>query len=196
MGRLELIGRVKKVVESRSYLLPVERVDPAIRAQVAEIAAMLRSSDVERWQIDARIDAMRVSRELDDATAWSLRGIVAAHPRFQDHLDALRFAALQEMAALAAGGDALRARLASVDRHRGVVAFLMDQPEVALHQFTLALERERSAENLANVLCALVRLGDLESARELVADVRRAFPADVRAGVEWALANDSDLSGI
>ncbi len=196
MGRLDLIGRVKKVVERRSYLLPVDRVDPAIRAPVAEIAAMLRSSDAERWQIDARIDAFRVSRELDDATAWSMRGIVAAHPRFQDYQDALRFAALQELAALAAGGDALRGRLASVDRHRGVVAFLMDQPDVALHQFTLALERERSAENLANVLCALVRIGDLESARELVADVRRAFPADVRAGVEWALANDTDLDGI
>ena len=196
MGRVERIGRVKRVVEHRSYLVSVDRVAPAIRAPVGEIAAMLRSLDIERWQIDARIDALRVSRELDDATAWSVRGIVAAHPRFADYLDALRCAALQELAALTAGGEGMRTQLASVDRHRGVVAFLMDRPQIALEQFTLALERERSAENLANVLCALVRLGDLETARELLGDVRRGFPTEIRAGVEWALANDADLAGL
>lgn len=196
MGRTELIGRVKRAVERRSYLVPVERQHPSLRAPMAEIAAMLRSPDAERWQIDARIDALRVSGALDEATAWSVRGVVAAHPRFADYLDALRCAALQEQAALSAGGDDLRARLAAVDRHRGVVAFLMDRPQVALEQFTLALERERSAENLANVLCALVRLGDLDAARELLSDVRRAFPADIREGVEWAVANDADLAGL
>ena len=134
MGRAEPVLIVEGAFGRGSYLIPLDRQDPALRGPIAEVACMLLSPDVQRSQIDARIDAMRVSRVLDDACAWSLRGLVAAHPRFGDYCDALRCAALQELAALSAGGQSLRTRLASVERLRGVVAFLMDRPGVALEQ--------------------------------------------------------------
>ena len=49
-----------------------------------------------------------------------------------------------------------------------MIAFLRGHDAVALDWFTRALERERSAENVGNVLAVLIRLGELQEARELV----------------------------
>jgi tetratricopeptide (TPR) repeat protein len=100
----------------------------------------------------------------------------------------------QEFAALELGGPRLQDNLASVDRHRGVLAFLRGHYEVALDYFARALERQRSSENLQNILCTLIRLGDEGDARDLLNRIRGAFPVDLVLALEHAIQHDPDLA--
>jgi len=99
----------------------------------------------------------------------------------------------QELAALDAGGPRLAADLASVERHRGVLAYLVGRHEIALDYFSRALERERSADNLANVLAALAALDALDSARELLASIRAAYPQTIVERLQSLIEADDDL---
>jgi tetratricopeptide (TPR) repeat protein len=88
----------------------------------------------------------------------------------------------------------VEANLASVDRHRGVLAFLTGHPAVALDHFTRALERQRSPENVSNVLASLLKLGELEEAEAILGQVRRTMsPALVRE-LDSAIEQDPDLA--
>ena len=86
--------------------------------------------------------------------------------------------------------------LASVERHRGVLAFCMGHYQVALESFIWALERERSAENLANVLASLLRLDDLSAAQALLDRARVGLPPELTAELERQLVVDADLAGL
>ena len=92
------------------------------------------------------------------------------------------------------GGPNLADNLASVDRHRGVLAFLLGQYEVAIDHFTRAFERQRSPGNLANVLATLLRLGDEDEARELLDQVQRAFEDDFVDALSDMIERDPDLA--
>jgi tetratricopeptide (TPR) repeat protein len=166
---------------------------PAGATVLGDVARAL-GGEFDRAALEDLVGEAYTTGRIDATARWSALGVIAAHPRIADWCEALKCAALQEQAALEAGGADLSSALASVDRHRGVVACLMGRSEVALEYFTAALERERNAENLANAMAALVRLGDVEEARELLDDVRRGFPAAIREGVERAVALDGDLA--
>ena len=120
--------------------------------------------------------------------------VVACHPRVADWEEAARLVGEQEFAALELGGPRLQDNLASVDRHRGVLAFLRGHYDVALDYFARALERQRSPENLQNVLCTLIRLGDEDDARDLLTRVRAAFPQDIVTALNHSIENDPDLA--
>jgi hypothetical protein len=120
--------------------------------------------------------------------------VIAAHPAVADYAEAARLCGEQEVAALELGGPLLHANLASVDRHRGVLAFLLSQPSVALDHFTRALERQHNVENLGNVLCALVALDADDEAADLVARVRTNYPETFRAELDRRIQSDPDLA--
>ena len=101
---------------------------------------------------------------------------------------------LQEMAALEQRGPRLDANLASVERHRGVLAFVQGHPDVALDYFTRALERERTSENLGNVLCALARLGELDEAGAILAQARGALSFELVRQLDERIQTDPDLA--
>jgi tetratricopeptide (TPR) repeat protein len=73
---------------------------------------------------------------------------------------------------------------------------MMGQYEPALQAFTRALERERSAENLGNVLAALLKLGELEEAADILTAVRERFPPQIRDRVFSMVARDPDLASL
>jgi hypothetical protein len=140
---------------------------------------------VRRWCDDGRLNQERM---------YSALAVIATHPTVRDYREAALCIALQESAAMAGGAEGLGEAMASVERHRGVLAFCMTRYGVALECFTRALERERTAENLANVLASLVRLGDIDSAMTLLAQARLHLDSERVVLLDQQVALDDDLA--
>lgn len=188
-----ILGRIRAAVRRGTYLVPSDHVPPAQRPALREIASLIAATDADPEAIRRRIHQLHGAGRIDRVMQLSALGVLAASPHVRDYAEAARLAGQQELAALDEGGPHRDAWLASAHRHRGVVAWSVGQYEVALDWFTRALERERSAENVGNVLAALVRLGEVDEARDLVARMREALPEGSRAELEARIATDEDL---
>jgi tetratricopeptide (TPR) repeat protein len=70
----------------------------------------------------------------------------------------------------------------------------MGDHAVALEYFSRAFERQRSAGNLANVLNALIRLGDRDEAVDLLRQVRATLPERLNADLTEMISVDPDLA--
>lgn len=188
------LGRIRAAVRRGSYLVSNEGVPPEQREALAEIAREIASSACDPDAVRQRIQQLHAAGRIDRVLKLSALGVLAASPHVADYEEASRLAGQQELVALEEGGPHADLYVASAHRHRGVVAYLLGHYEVALDWFTRALERERSAENLGNVLGALVRLGDHGEARAMLEQVRAMFPAEVRRAVDTRIVEDEDLS--
>ncbi len=194
MNYQELLERVLKGVDRQAYAVPTQHVDPDQRAAGAEFEAALADPSFDPETVKALVLRLHAQGRLDRVLTLSCLSSLAAHPRVGDHSEAARLAGEQEMAALDLGGPYLDLNLSAVDRHRGVLAFLRGHYEVALDYFSRALERHRSGENLGNVLCTLLRLGEEDEARDLLTRIRTAFPNDVVTDLEIMIQRDPDLA--
>jgi tetratricopeptide (TPR) repeat protein len=188
------LGRIRAAVRRGTYLVTNEGVPPAQRDALAEIAAAIAAPGCDPDAVRQRIQQLHASGRIDQVMKLSALGVLAASPHVGDYEEASRLAGQQELAALDHGGPSVDAYIASAHRHRGVVAYLLGHYAVALDWFTRALERERSAENLGNVLGALVRLGEHEEAHAMLDRVRTSFPTELRRAVESRVLEDDDLS--
>lgn len=194
MNHQALLDRILKAVDQQAYLPLADVVDPAQRDAMRAIEGALREESFEVEGVRALARGLHESGRIDEVLLYSALHVIAASPRVREWDVAARMAAEQEMAALRLGGPHLDANLASVDRHRGVLAFLMGNAEVALEYFSRAFERQRSAGNLANILAALLKLGEDEEARELHEQVRGSLPAALVAALDHLIAVDPDLA--
>lgn len=188
-----VFARLRAAVRPRGddYLLPSDQLPERDRAGAIEVARTL----ADRGPAEARalVESLHAEGRLDAVTRVSALHVIAASPAVRDLAEAARLADLQEYLALDAGGPHLETRLASADRHRGVVAFLMGRPEVALEWFTRAFERQRTAENVGNVLAALIALGDRREAADLLVTVRDRFPPSLVDELMDRIEQDGDL---
>lgn len=189
-----LLDDILDAVDSEAYLTPSETVDPAQRAATQRIASAMAALDFDEDDVRDLIEGCAEAGLLDPVLRLSALHVLACHPKVQDWQAAARIAGEQEFVSLELGGPNLQRNLASVDRHRGVLAFLRAHYESALEHFTRALEREHTAENLGNVLCAWLRLGEIEEARELLARVRASFPEPIVRNLNLAIERDPDLA--
>jgi len=189
-----LVERILDAVDEEAYLVPAGQADPRQRAALEEIARAVAEPDFDPHAVRRLAIRLHAEGRIDRVMMLSALHVVAAHPAVADWSEAARLSGEQEQAALEAGGPRLQANLASVDRHRGVAAFLQRHHEVALEHFARAFERERTAENLGNVLCTLVALGEVADARDLAARVRAAFPRPLVRSLEARIASDPDLA--
>lgn len=189
-----ILDRILNTVDHEAYLTPSSQVDPDQRAAMDLVARAMRSRDFDADHAVALIEKLFAEGRIDKVMRLSALHVVAAHPAVGDYAEAARLAGEQELAALELGGPNLQANLASADRHRGVVAFLRGHDVIALDYFSRALERERSAENLGNVLCALIRLGEVEDAANLVQQIREAYPTRVVSELTERIHQDPDLA--
>lgn len=196
MDRQALFQRILQAVDDKAYFTPAAAVDAAQRPAMEEIARALSSADMDPGAVRALAQRLHQQGRIDRPHLLSALHVVAAHPRVRDYAEAARLAGEQEQAALELGGPHLEANLASVDRHRGVLAFLGKHYGVALDHFTRALERQRTAENLGNVLAALLRLGELEEAASIRAQVTRTLAPSVVRTLDDAIAQDPDLAAL
>jgi hypothetical protein len=65
---------------------------------------------------------------------------------------------------------------------------------IALDYFSRAFERQHTSGNLANVLAALIRVGDLDEAKELLIQVRGALNPHLISSLNEMIEQDPDLS--
>lgn len=185
--------RVAEALHRPSYLVPTGQVHARYRVPLARLSEWMARPDFDGELAMAMIQRWRDEGVLDDERMWSAMSVVCTHPRVRQYREAARCIALQENAAMTQGGERLEAAMASVERHRGVLAFAMGRYEVALECFIRALERERTDENLGNVLVAMVRTGDVEQAEQLLEHVREHFPGDLTEALERRIDVDEDL---
>lgn len=194
MNHQALLDRILKAVDQKAYLPLADVVDGRQREAMARVQAALQADDFDVVSAREMVRQMREDGKIDEPMMYSALHVIAASPQVRDYAEAARMVAEQEMAAMRAGGPGLDDHLASVDRHRGVLAFLMGNYEVALDYFTRAFERQRSAGNLANVLAALLRLGEEEDAVDLLEQMRSTFPPALVGALEEMIAIDPDLA--
>ena len=190
----DLLERILARVDASAYLPLADAVEPHQKAAMTEIERAIRDPSAPPDEVRAVIEAAYAARRINEVMRWSALHVLAASPRVNDPGDAARCVAEQEMAALRLGGPNLENHLASVDRHRGVLAFQHDQVEVALDYFTRAFERQRTAGNLANVLAALLRLGEIERAEDLLSQVRSTLPQSLVEALDQMVEQDPDLA--
>lgn len=167
-GYTHILDRIRSTLASATYLAPSAAAPTEQREVLGQIGAAIEAG-VDPEAVRRRIHQLHAAGRLDRVMMLSALGVLAASPQVRDWAEAARLASQQEFAALDQGGPERDRNLASAHRHRGVIAFLRGWYPVALDWFTRALEKERTAENLGNVLAALIRLGELDEARALLA---------------------------
>lgn len=189
-----IFERIRQTVDERAYFTPSVQVEAAQRAAMVELEGYIRSDAFDAAQARSMARRFHADGRIDRVMLLSALHVVACHPKVADWELAARLAGEQEFAALELGGARLQDNLASVDRHRGVLAYLRGHYEAALDHFSRALERQRTAENLGNVLCTLLRLGVEDEARELLGQIRRSFPTSLVEELEGSITSDPDLA--
>lgn len=189
-----LIDRITQVVDERAYFTPASHVEGTQRAVLGLVERKMAREDFDPEQVRLYLRDEHAAGRIDRVLLLSALHVLACHPKVADWEEAARLVGEQELAALDLGGPNLDANLASVDRHRGVLAFLRHHYEVALDYFARALERQRTAENFTNVLATLLRLGEEDEAQSLLRQARRAFPPNLVAEIDRNVDHDPDLS--
>lgn len=189
-----LYDRILRRVDHGAYLAYADAVPPEQQAPMAELGAYIQSPGFQpktgrelarRFHADGRIDRVMYLSALH---------VIAMSPAVKDYSEAARLIADKEMESIRLGGPNLQTNLASVDRHRGALAFLSGNYDVALDYFSRAFERQRSAGNLGNVLAALIRLGDVGEARDLLHRIRAGLPVTIVTALDDMIQLDPDLA--
>ena len=194
MDYAELFERILGQVDHKAYLPLADVVDPHQKEGMRKIENAIRDPDETPEDCEETIRQLHARGEIDVVHMLSALHVLAASPKVNDLRLAAQYATEQEMAALEIGGPRLQYNLASVERHRGVLAYLQSHYDVALDYFSRAFERQHSAGNLSNVLATLVRLGDVSEARKLAAQVRRSLSSELIADLNHIIAQDPDLA--
>ena len=189
-----LFERILGQVDQAAYIALADVVDPFQQDAMVEIEGQLRDPNIAPHKTEALIKRFHQDGLIDRVHMLSALHVLSASPKVGDFELAAKYVAEQEMAAMALGGPRLTANLASVDRHRGVLAFLQGHFAVALDYFSRAFERQHSAGNLSNVLAALLRLGDFQEAKDLLRQIRNGFATDLVADLNHLIHNDPDLA--
>jgi tetratricopeptide (TPR) repeat protein len=189
-----ILDRIFEVVDQQAYLTPMHRIQGPEAQALAVFKAALAEPDFDAEGVRRLVDRLHEEGRLRATTRFSALHIIAAHPRVGNLSEAARLVGEQELAALDEGGPTLNADLASVDRHRGVLAFLKGHYDVALDYFSRALDRERSAENLCNILCCLLRLKELKEASSLWTQIQSSYPEDLVDELGRIIEQDPDLA--
>lgn len=190
----QLFSRILDAVDTEAYFHPTSTVSESQQAAVRAIQEATADAKVAPEAVRKLIDRLHDRGHIDAVVRLSALHVLACHPRVGDYEEAARLVGEQEFVALQLGGPSLQRNLASVDRHRGVIAFLKGHHEVALDYFARALERERTAENVGNVLCTLCAMGEFEEAEGLLAQVRQHFPRALVQDLDETIQRDPDLA--
>lgn len=196
MDPTQLFTRILKAVDAKAYLTPTTTVPAPQRSAMDEVRAWIQDEDLDPGEVRRRILLAHQQGRIDQVRMLSALHVLAASPRVKDYAEAARLAGEQEQAALALGGPHLDTHLASVARHRGVLAFITGHPMVALDHFTAALEREHTPENLGNVLATLIKLGELPEAEALLAQVERTAAPPFLQELRSRIDEDPDLAAL
>ncbi len=196
MDHEALYERILRKVDQQAYLPWFDSTDAETQRATTALAALLGAQPFDAVRARALAQELHDRGEIDRVVLLSTLHAIAAHPDVADYEEAARRVAEQEQAALALGGPRLQEHLASVERHRGVLAFLQGHYDLALDYFSRAFERERSAGNLSNVLATLLRLGDQQEAIDLYRQVAGRLPRPLVNRLDHLIGLDPDLAAL
>jgi len=190
-----LLDRVLAAVDHKAFVTPMAGIDDPVEVALLEpVFAGLgdETPDIEglRSQVRALADAGKIT----ERRACILLQTIAAHPACEDLRELARLIGDEEHLVLRDGGPRQAARLAVVDHHRGVHAFLMGRYEHALELETRSASARPWGDSLANILIILLRLDQEARAIEMLASIRRRFPLDLVRQVERYIRQDPDLA--
>jgi tetratricopeptide (TPR) repeat protein len=194
-----ILERILNTVDREAYRFSGSHLSQPDAAAQKKVHEALANPSIDLDLIQRMVDQFHANGEIDEISRLSLLFVIAAHPRAKDYARAGRLLGERETAvwerAERGNNDAeIERLLAAVDRHRGALAFLMGRYAHALDHFARALERERIADNLQNVLATLLRLGEEDDARELLGQVRQSYPAPVVEHLDRVIQEDPDLA--
>ena len=189
-----LYDRILARVDHSAYLALADAVPAAQREAMSEIGALVQTPGVSADRARARAAALHAEGRIDRLMLLSALHVIAMSPGVRDYAEAARLIGEREQLALGQGGPELPLHLASVERHRGALAFYQGQYEIALDYFSRAFERQRSAGNLSNVLITLLRLGEPDEALSLFRQVRATLPAPLVDALVELIRADPDLA--
>lgn len=190
-----LLDRVLAAVDHKAFVTPMAGIDDPVEVALLEpVFAGLgdESPDIEglRTLVRGLADAGRITQR----RACILLQTIAAHPACEDLRELARLIGEEEHLVLEEGGPRQTARLAVVDHHRGVHAFLMGRYEYALELETRSASARPWGDSLANILIILLRLDQEARAADMLASIRRRFPLDLVRQVEGYIRQDPDLA--
>jgi hypothetical protein len=189
-----LYDRILCRVDQGAYLAWADAVDPSQQPAMAEIGAYIQSPGYRPQTARQLAQEFHRSGKIDRIMYLSALHVIAMSPAVSDYTEAARLIAEKELTAIQQGGPRLQVHLASVERHRGALAFLSREYGVALDYFSRAFERQRSPGNLGNVLAALIRLGDVAEARELLGRIRGGLQPKLVSALDDMIRIDPDLA--
>jgi len=189
-----LYDRILHRVDQGAYLAWADAVEAGQQAPMAEIGAYIQSPGFRPQTARQMAHEFHRAGRIDRVLYLSALHVIAMSPAVSDYTEAARLIAEKELVAIQQGGPRLQVHLASVDRHRGALAFLLKQYEVALDYFSRAFERQRSPGNLGNVLAALIRLGDVSEARELLSRIQGGLQPELVSALDEMIRIDPDLA--
>jgi tetratricopeptide (TPR) repeat protein len=193
-----ILERILHTVDREAYRFSGTHLPQPDAAAQKSVHVALADSSIDIAAVRRLVQQLFERGEIDDVVRLSLLFVIAAHPRAKDYVEAGRLLGERETAvwSLADRGNEadLERLLAAIDRHRGALAFLMGRYAHALDHFARALERERIADNLQNVLATLLRLGEDADARSLLEQIRLSYPPPVVAQLDQLIQADPDLA--
>ena len=193
-----ILERILNTVDREAYRFSGAHLPQPDAAAQRKVHEALANPAIDLDVIQRLVDQLHADGEIDEIVRLSLLFVVAAHPRAKDYGRAGQLLGERETAIWAMSDRAneadLERLLAAVDRHRGALAFLMGRYAHALDHFARALERERAANNLQNVLATLLRLGEEDDARSLLGQIRQSYPAPVVEHLDRVIQQDPDLA--
>jgi|GEM_PF-1099576 len=190
-----LLDRVLAAVDRKAFVTPIAGIDdPDEVALLEPIFASLGAEQPDIGALRTRVRALADDGLLTARRAVILLQTLAAHPASEDLAEMARLIGEEEHLVLTEGGPRQAARLAVVDHHRGVHAFLLGRYEHALELETRSAAARPWGDSLANILIILLRLDQEPRARTMLAQIRRRFPLDLVRQVERYIKQDPDLA--
>lgn len=193
MDYASLIDQVLHTINVAAHQTPASDLPPHEREAAGRVQQMLHEApgpDGARKLAHQLFDTGLISK----AMLLSLLCLIAYNPQVRDYTTAARLADELEAEAQSLTEPERSLRQAAVHRHRGSIAAFQDRVREALEEDTKALECWHSAQNLANVLSDLVRLGARREASELLEQIRTEDRADLVAELNTMVREDPDLA--
>jgi len=190
-----LLERVLGSVDRKAFTTPVVGIgDPEEVELLRPIFDALSQENVSIPRLRHQVQRLRSEGLVTPRRAVILLQTLAAHPACEDHAELARLIGEEHHLVLKEGGPHLASRLAVVDHHRAVHAFLLARYDVALELETRSVEACPWGDSLANILIILLRLNQEPRARALLQTIRETFPTDLRQQVEHYIEQDPDLA--
>ncbi len=190
-----LLDRVLLAVDRKAFVTPTDGIDDPDEVRVLEpIFELLAEGGFDVDVLRAEVEVLRARNLITERRATILLQTVAAHPEVEDLDELSRLIGREEHLVLRDGGPRLQARMAVVDHHRAVHAFLMGHLEIALDLETRSAAARPWGDSLANILIILLRLDQEDRARSMLRHLRARFPRSLVAQVERYIHQDPDLA--